>query len=251
MSKLLTVFGLVIFTFGTFGQNKMRSVNELINHSESSWDFVSEWIRNAKNPVEVLSCDSLQAKDALFKIQVTTRSPMGAIVFSTGGILIEHGWIRILGSGNSRLNRSLPDWNKGKSFNEFGESMSFLLIADDALGGFFAINAGKLSAGNIGKVYYLAPESLEWESLDQTYTDFLNLCFNGDLDLFYQGLRWETWKKDVSTLDGNQVFSFFPFLWTKEGKDIVLSSRKEVPVEEHYLFVCSGRQETAGTRVNP
>jgi len=38
-------------------------------------------------------------KSALVAVQVTTRSPMGAIIYETGGILVDHGWIRILGSG--------------------------------------------------------------------------------------------------------------------------------------------------------
>lgn len=101
----------------------MRSVDELINNTEPGWTLVQQWINSAKNKVEVLSCDTAKAKDALYKTQVTTRSPMGAIIYSTGGLLVDNGWIRILGSGNSKLNRTLPDWNKGKSFKEFGDSV--------------------------------------------------------------------------------------------------------------------------------
>ena len=51
---------------------------------------------------------------------------MGAIVYLTGGILIEDGWIRIFGiEGNPLLKRSLPGWNKGKTFNNDGESQNF------------------------------------------------------------------------------------------------------------------------------
>jgi hypothetical protein len=66
--------------------------------------------------------------------QLTTRSPMGAIMYTTGGILADDGWIRILGSGSTRLPRSLPDWNKGKTFITYGERAPFLLVADDAIG---------------------------------------------------------------------------------------------------------------------
>src|SRR5918993_653942 len=134
------IFTLLIFT--SFAQNIMRPVDQLINKTDPGWTLVQQWIDEAKNKVEVLPCDTTKAKDALYKTQVTTRSPMGAIVYSTGGLLVDGGWIRILGSGSSKLNRTLPDWNKGKSFKEFGEQASFLLVADDAAGGFFAINAG-------------------------------------------------------------------------------------------------------------
>ncbi|MNE18963.1 hypothetical protein D3C80_1120270 [compost metagenome] len=217
-------------------QNKFRSVEELINKTEPGWDFVMEWISNAKNKVEVLPTDSAKADDALYKTQVTTRSPMGAIIYSTGGILIDNGWIRILGSGCSQLSRSLPDWNKGKTIEVFGESPSFLLVADDVIGGFFAINGGGLGE-DVGMLYYLSPDNLSWESLEITYSDFLNFCFNGDLEDFYLGLRWNDWKKDISKIQGDEAYSFYPFLWTKQGKDINAISRKPVPVDELYRLM--------------
>ncbi|QNA46676.1 DUF2625 domain-containing protein [Lacibacter sediminis] len=213
----------------------MKNVDELINKTEPGWTLVSEWISSAKNKVEILTCDSAKAKDALYKTQITTRSPMGAIIYSTGGLLIDNGWIRILGSGNSKLDRTLPDWNKGKTFNEYGEAPSFLLIADDAVGGFFAINGGELGK-DLGKVYYLSPDNLNWKPLELTYTEFLLFCFNHDLNKYYEGLRWKNWQEDVSTLDGNKVYNFYPFLWTKEGKNIDKNSRKQIPVEEQYSF---------------
>ena len=44
-----------------------------------------------------------KAEFALYKTQVTTRSPMGAIIYETMNILIDNGWIRILGSGNEKI----------------------------------------------------------------------------------------------------------------------------------------------------
>jgi len=69
-----------------------------------------------------------------------------------------------------------------------------------------------------------------------TYTDFLIFCFSSDLNKFYKRLRWTSWKNDVSKLDGNDVYSFYPFLWSKEGKDINKDSRKVIPVEEQYAL---------------
>ncbi|GAB2667173.1 hypothetical protein GCM10027036_20940 [Flavihumibacter cheonanensis] len=58
--------------------------------------------------MEIIFGGSLKGKDALYETQVTTRSPKRAINYSTGGILIDHGWIRILSSGDTRHNRVLP-----------------------------------------------------------------------------------------------------------------------------------------------
>ncbi|WKL50033.1 DUF2625 domain-containing protein [Flavobacterium pectinovorum] len=233
MKRKLLLISLILITFVTTGQNKMKKTEELIDKKDPGWVIVEGWIKTAKNKVQILPVDELKAKEALFHTQVTTRSPMGAIVFMTGGLLIDDGWIRILGSGNSRFNRTLPDWNKGKSFNEFGETPPFLLIADDAIGGFYLLNGGGLGT-DVGKIYYFSPDNLEYEQLDITYSEFLEFCFNNDLDKFYEGNRWNGWREEVSKLKGDEVFNFYPFLWTAEGSDINKSSRKIIPIQEQY-----------------
>lgn len=224
----------LFFTTTMSGQtNKFRPLSELINTKEPAWtDFLKQMITDAKNHVEILPKDVEKADSALYKSQVTTRSPMGAIVYETGGLLIDHGWIRILGSGDKKLNRNLMDWNKGKTYTKQGEQPSYLLIADDVLGGFFAINAGGIDKDKIGKVFYFAPDDLLWTSTDLTYTEFLSFCFSGDIKKFYEPFYWKGWEKDIQSIDGNQGVSFFPFLFTTEGKDINKDSRKIVPIEE-------------------
>jgi hypothetical protein len=109
----------------------------------------------------------------------------------------------------------------------------FFLIADDAIGGFYFLNGGGLGT-DTGKIYYLSPDSLEFEQLDVTYSEFLEFCFNNDLNKFYEGSRWKGWREEVSKLKGDEVFNFYPFLWTAEGSDINKNSRKIIPVQEQY-----------------
>ena len=226
----------------TLQAQTMRPVEDLINTQEPGWPLVQGWIKAAKNKVEVLPCDTAKARIALYKTQVTTRSPMGAIVYSTGGIMVDDGWIRILGSGSDRLHRSLPEWNDGKSQIEPNKPPSFYLVADDAIGGFFAINGGGLGT-DPGKAYYLAPDALEWQALDITYSEFLEFCFSGNLDKFYAGLRWKSWRKEVATLPGDQAFNFFPPLFSKEGKNLSKDIHKPVPVEEQYSYTMDMRKQ--------
>lgn len=223
------------YTTMTMAQTQPKSIVELINTTDSGWPIVTEWVKKAKNKVDVLPVDTLKAKDALLGIQVTTRSAMGAIVYHSGGILVDNGWIRILGSGNTKLNRTLPEWNKDKA-------KEYLLIADDVVGGFFALNSGGLG-NDPGKVYYFSPDNLEFEPLEITYSQFIDFCFNSDLNSFYQSMRWKDWKSDVEKLDGNQVFNFYPFLWSEEGKDIEKNKRNIVPVQEQYLFNLDAREQ--------
>ncbi len=85
--------------------------------------------------VEVLAASALARGEALLETQVSVRSTLGAIVYETGGLLIDHGWLRILGSGHPRLPRTLPGWNRGRTGSSEGNS-GFYLVADDVVGGF-------------------------------------------------------------------------------------------------------------------
>ena len=84
-----------------------RTLAELLDSDDPAWPRVKDWIGKAKNHVEVLPPSEPDRSRALEEAQVTVRSPMGAIVYETGGILIDRGWLRILGSGHPRLPRAL------------------------------------------------------------------------------------------------------------------------------------------------
>ncbi|GGI57987.1 DUF2625 domain-containing protein [Winogradskyella haliclonae] len=223
----------------------MKELTELINLNEPGWDLVNEWLGEATNEYEILPKNDKRAERELINTQVTTRSPMGAVIYETGGILISKGWLRILGSGSEKLDRGLSEWNKGKTFENYGEQPSHLLIADDIIGGYFAINAGGIGT-EMGKIYYLPQDTLEWECLDIGYSDFLYWTLTGDLDKFYELFRWENWERDIQQGNGNQVFSFVPFLWTKEGKDIEKIDRKLVPIEENYSLTLDLKKQLNG-----
>ncbi|WP_205501553.1 DUF2625 domain-containing protein [Rufibacter psychrotolerans] len=235
--KHLLCYALLFISLQGFAQTlPKRTLKELVTVKEPGWDLVSAWVKRAKNKVEVLPKTQASAEAALLQAQVTTRSPMGAVIYETGGILVDDGWIRILGSGSSRLPRSLMAWNKGKSYLQEGTQPSFLLIADDVLGGFFAINAGAISETQIGKIFYLSPDTLQWEPTELGYSEFLQFCFSANLAGFYAGMRWKGWEADVKKLAGDRGIHCYPYLWTSEGKDINKVSRKDVPIEELWLL---------------
>ncbi len=233
MKKIL-FFLFLLFTHSLLqAQNTVKPNDPVENNQDPGWLILKKWIDSAKNNVEVLLADSVQSREALVLTQLSTRSPIGSILFFTGGILIDHGWIRILGSGNKKLLRSLPSWNQGKSPENINDS-GFYLIADDAVGGFFAINTARPHNENVGKVFYLSPDRLEWEDLDLTYTEFLLFCLSGDLNKFYGSLRWKDWEKDVKKMDADKVFNFTPPLWSSQGKDISKNKKQAVPAGEQF-----------------
>ena len=105
------------------------------------------------------------------------------------------------------------------------------LVADDVLGGFFALNGGAFQ-GPSGNVFYLAPDSLTWQDLGRGYTDFIDFVFVGDLAKFYDGQRWHGWEDEVAKLAGDRGFHFYPFLCTQCDGGIEARSRRDVPIEE-------------------
>ncbi|UKT62338.1 DUF2625 domain-containing protein [Pedobacter mucosus] len=238
----LYILGISLITLTSFAQNKMQSVDELINKTDPAWPLVQKWIGSAKNKVEILPVDSSKAKDALYNAQVSTYSTLGSVIYNTGGIMVDNGWIRILGSGSERLNRSIPEWNKGKTIKEYGNKPDYLLVADDAVGGFFAVNYGEFGS-DLKNVYYLAPNSLNWEPLGAGYGEFILFCFDSDLSVFYKGLRWASWDQFIANLDGNKSYSFRPYLWAKEGTDIEKCTRKLVTAEELFKFNITKQKE--------
>ena len=141
--------------------------------------------------------------------------------------MIDGGWLRMLGSGHPKLTRNLPLWNQGRS-------NGFLLVADDAVGGFFAINGGALG-DDLGTIYYLAPDTLAWESLEVGHSAFAQWVFTSRLHDFYSDMRWDGWESDVAALHGDTCFNFYPFLCTEQGSTRK-SSRKPVPVAEQYAL---------------
>lgn len=199
----------------------MKTLEELLDKN-SAWLILRDWFASAKNHYEILPSYAEDASAALVGMQLSTRSPLGAIVYETGGVLIDHGWLRILGSGNEKLPRGLFDWNFGKTFKQSGEQPSYLLVADDVLGGYFAINAGGLG-DKVGQVYYHQPQTKTWEALNLSYSEFLGWALAGDLADFYQDLRWENWQADVAKLQGHQIFN--------------LESKIAIPIERHYQGV--------------
>lgn len=202
----------------------MRALSELINVDDPGIAKIREWMLGAVNPCELLP-PSAQREEVLMQAQVTTRSTMGAIAYETGGILIDGGWLRFLGSGHPKLPRTLPGWNQGRS-------SGFYLVADDAVGGFFAIN-GAAFGEDVKNMYYWPPDSLDWEPMKIGFTDFFVWSLSDRLAQFYETLRWPSWREDIVELSGDSCFSFYPFLWTKEGS-LATSHRAKVPVKEAF-----------------
>ncbi len=208
----------------------MKPLADLLEQKEPAWPTVKEWVQKAKNPVEILETTGRRGADVLLALQVTTRSPMGAIAFETGGLLVDHGWLRILGSGGLRMEGDLARWN-GLTPRPLVEAFSgAMIVAHDVLGGFFALDGGALGDGK-GGACYLAPDTLEWEDLGFGYSALVQWALNRDLQKFYGDFRWVGWEAEVKALSPDTGFNFDPPLFT-EAESMVSRSRRAVPMAE-------------------
>jgi hypothetical protein len=208
----------------------MRTYADLIS-SDPFWPQVAASAASASSRVTVLPCNARMARACLEALQVTTRSALGALAHETGGLLVDHGWLRVFGSGHPKLTRTLGGWNA-----QLGIPLEQLLIvADDAVGGVFAINGGALGPTR-GSVYYFAPDTLRWENLELGHAAFVQWVIEHDLTTFYQHLRWPGWESDVSALGGDQALSLYPPPWSAEGKDVAKVARGVVPAAELWLL---------------
>ncbi|GHJ48801.1 hypothetical protein Cs7R123_61430 [Catellatospora sp. TT07R-123] len=188
---------------------------------QSAWPEVLEAVAGAPYPVEVLPADPERARRCLDGLEITERSWLGAVTLHSGGLLIDHGWLRVLGGGTD----TLPD-----VLAEADPSRGGLVIAYDVLGGIFIW--APAGPGAAPTVHYFAPDSLRWEDLDLGYGQWLGAMLSGALTGFAEGLRWPGWAEEVAQARPDQGINTFPPLWTKEGKDLSAVSRKAIPLTE-------------------
>ena len=85
-----------------------------------------------------------------------------------------------MGKSNWKGKYGIIDFNS--YFMKYEKNM--FVVATDVIGGIFAINQGKYCE-DIGKVWYLAPDTLEWESLSFEYSEFIAWLAQGNINDFY------------------------------------------------------------------
>ena len=200
----------------------MKPLDQLVVRDGSALPVLLEWAREATNGLHVRPPDAAIAAETLVEMQVSTASPLGALAYHTGGIAVHDGFLRVLGSAEDR---SLRDHNHAAGALDDG----YVLVADDVLGGFFAMNHGGF-AGPDGAIHYLPPDKLDWADLGADYGDFLHWCFSGDLAGFYAELGWSRWLTE-DLPDWDETWAFDPLPWTQGGADLAALSRQTVPVD--------------------
>ena len=160
-----------------------------------------------------------------------------AVVKYTAGICIDN-WIRVLGQ-SSVEHFGILEYNSKRAGIEVVTTNEMIIVAQDMVGGVYAIDYGGINGQK--KIWYFAPDTLEWECLEMDYKDFLIWLIHGNTKDFYENMRWETWEKDCMDIQFDYGYLIYPFLWSAEC-DLNTAIKKVVPIMElfnlnmeHYL----------------
>ncbi|AKK05745.1 Protein of unknown function DUF2625 [Corynebacterium mustelae] len=207
---------------------EIRTIEQLTDVTDPAWGEIQEAIKAAPVAVDVLPTDS--GADTLHKLQVTTHSTLGGIAYNCGGILIDHGWVRLYGGGGAQL----PSIAEASGITE-PSVPGALIFGHDVLGGRFAIDGGALGISP-GEVCYFSPDGLEWEGLDMGHSGFVHAFLGGATTKFYDLFRWEGWEADTKALKPDQGFMVFPPLFSRENPEVDFITRTAVPMQEIFAF---------------
>lgn len=195
----------------------MRALAELLDQQQPALPLLRSWIDDAaSNGASLLPPDETLRAETLVSLQVTTRSMLGAIAYETGGVSVAGGLVRLLGSGGDRSLARTAEV-VGRPLN--GNYPDFLIVADDVLGGLFALNGGRFGQSRQGEVFHLPADDTAWVPLGAGHADFVAWCVTGDLAQFYGPLADLEEYKALPRPAFDATYSFYPFLWTQEARN--------------------------------
>lgn len=211
----------------------VRSVSELRDVADPAWPALVEAVASAEVTAFVLPTDERQAEDTLYRLQVSAASTLGALALHCGALIVDHGWLRVLGAGRIDL-PGLAGANVLPSVPR-GSPPPHLVVAYDAIGGVFAVDGGGLRVAP-GDVCYRGPDTLTWETVGAGHSAFVHGALSGALGDFFDTLRWPGWERDIGPLGPQQGLSLHPPPFTEQGRDLALVSRRAVPLTELLAF---------------
>ena len=198
------------------------------NIDNDLWQQINNMFINSNRQLKFNTEGLQEGIKSLNILQITSKSTLGSIILNTSEIVIDN-WIRILGHGTN-INRSILSYNLIEKDGIARRIDKMLIVADDVVGGIFALNAGRFPE-RIGEVWYFAPDTLEWEALEVEYSEFITWILKGDINGFYTTMRWSTWKEECKNIKFNEAVLIYPFLWSNEI-ELDKADKKIVSAEE-------------------
>ena len=172
------------------------------------------------------------------------------MVYNCGAILVDHGWLKLLGAGAEGLPAAeIRTLENPKT----SDPVEGVLVGMDILGGCFVVHGSGLPDVPQGEVSYWAPDSLSWESTGLGYSAFVRFAVSDRLAEFYEELRWPNWQTDTRQLGANMGLAAYPPPWAVAGRASANVTRSAVPltevVEVGFEYARQLGDSSPGTRV--
>jgi len=204
-----------------------ETLQSLISVEDPAGPLLREWLEAGDVDAVVLDAEPDRRDQCLVGLQVTLRSVLGALAYETGGLVVDHGWLRLLGGGHG----ALPSLYEALGLDDASTVPDYIVLGWDVVGGVFALDGGGLR-GVKGHVCYYAPDALQWEDLDVGHAEFVRWVLTGGLSMFAGDLRWEGWEAQAVDVPLDEVYLSDPPLWTPAGQHVDEADRRRVRVDE-------------------
>jgi len=187
------------------------------------WQQLLDLFEKTDRSIEIREGNIAHGTNEIQEIGASPESVLGAVVVNTCGIVFDK-WVFVI--GQSFDNFGILNFSEKMNYDSNG----LLVVATDIVGGVFALNMGRFTEDQ-GLVWYFAPDTLEWESLEMKYSQFIAWLTQGDLAGYYSSMRWTNWRKDAESVSFGKGILVYPYLWAKEC-NIETASKTVVPLSE-------------------
>ena len=187
------------------------------------WQQLLDLFEKTDRSIEIREGNIAHGAKEIQEIGASPESVLGAVVVNTCGIVFDR-WVFVIGQSSD--NFGILNFSEKMNYDSNG----LLVVATDIVGGVFALNMGRFTEDQ-GLVWYFAPDTLEWESLEMKYSQFIAWLTQGDLAGYYSSMRWTNWCKDAESVSFGKGILVYPYLWAKEC-NIETASKTVVPLSE-------------------
>lgn len=216
----------------------MRQLSELTDVDERAWPIPQEVFADSSVPVEVLPGDVEQGRACLMQLQVGAGSALGALALRCGGLVVDHGWLRVFAGapsgatglpGLARVNRF--------SFDAAWRPLHGLVVAARCAG-----RGGRSQRPRSGSLR--PPRRTRADALLRAGLPGMGSAgdglrngapwlLSGRLDQFYDGLRRPGRQSEAQSLGLSRGIAVYPFLRPQEAHaDPASTTRTPVPMTE-------------------
>ncbi len=192
---------------------------------DKTWEKINEVFCGSKYKITIFDGKIENGRDECYKLNIPYDSVLASVVMNCSGIIVDN-WIKLLGQGSENTNGVLH-------YNTIIQDScldGMFIVAIDVVGGIFAINISRFS-NEKNYIWYFAADTLEWECLSMKYADFVAWVAQGNINEFYESMRWINWENDCNKMEFNTCYLIYPFLWAKEC-DVNSATKKVILADE-------------------